>query len=212
MVQDLVPNQHLNYPSSQDPYAHMGRGRCQNCTLRQEWTWQPGKILRKWERQCHFPVLVADSRGVVTTGKCSKCDCADSNNQLKLALLLTSGRANRYVWPPEMLFCHYPPVQGPRTDLEGFSLATQRGGGDGTPSEFGEERERGDSSKLLSLDGGRENRSRESKLSRRQAVIGGNKMGCDFTLCFIQALRTALPDTRKHIQDMTSFESNSCGW
>lgn len=35
-----------------------------------------------------------------------------------------------------MLFCHYPPVQGPRTDLEGFSLATQQGGGDGTPSEL----------------------------------------------------------------------------
>jgi len=74
------------------------------------------------------------------------------------------------------------------------------------------ERERGGSSELLGWDGGRENRSRESKLSRGQTVTGGNEMGSGFTICFILALRTALPDTRKHIQDMTSFKSSACGW
>ena len=73
-------------------------------------------------------------------------------------------------------------------------------------------RGRGDSSELLGLNGGREDRSRESKLSRRQTVTGGNGTGCDFTICFILAFRTDLTDTRKHIQDMTSFEFNTLGW
>lgn len=72
--------------------------------------------------------------------------------------------------------------------------------------------EGGHSRKLLGLDGGIEDRSRESKVSRRQTVTGGNEMGCDFTICYIEALRTALPDTRKHIQEMTSLEYNTCGW
>lgn len=72
--------------------------------------------------------------------------------------------------------------------------------------------EGGDSRKLLGLHGGIEDRSRESKISRRQTVTGGSEMGCDFTVCFIETLRTALPDTRKHSQEMTSLEYNACEW
>lgn len=72
--------------------------------------------------------------------------------------------------------------------------------------------EGGDSRKLLSLEGGTEDRSRESKISRRQTVTEGSDIGCDFTICFIEALRTTLPDTRNHIQEMTSLEYNTCGW
>lgn len=68
--------------------------------------------------------------------------------------------------------------------------------------------ERGDSRKQLSLDGGVEVRSRESKISRRQTVTGGNEMDCDFTICFIEILRTTLPDTRNDIQGMADLEYN----
>lgn len=76
---------------------------------------------------------------------------------------------------------------------------------DKTPSGFGEETERGDNSELPGLNGGKEDRSRENNLSRRQTATGGNEMGCHFTICLIQVLRAALPDTREHIQDMTIF-------